>query len=192
MLVFTGVSSAEVVGRFGTVYAIEEPDALLEIKRRAAQINWGKLFNQKKWGKRLMDYQPADLPILPAAKNDRSFLVDLTYTWNGPDIIDAKGKLIYPTGYSFNPLDYIDFPGKLVVINGSDPAQVEWFRKSEYIDDPSVTLLVTGGSYYDLGKQLGRPVFYVFRKIADSLHLKAVPSIIYRKGRYMEVKEVKV
>jgi len=53
-------------------------------------------------------------------------------------------------------------------------------------------LLLTGGSYYELGKKLDRPVFYANADIIHRFQLEAVPSIVFQRGKYMEVKEVAI
>ncbi|MFZ0450126.1 MAG: hypothetical protein WAL98_12865, partial [Desulfatiglandaceae bacterium] len=61
---------------------------------------------------------------------------------------------------------------------------------SDYAGGFDSMLLLTGGSYYDLGKKLKRPVFYATTDMVKRFQLGAVPSIVHQKGRYMEVREV--
>jgi len=178
------------LGTFGQTYPIAERDALEEIKERAAHIDWGRIFSRENMEKAVKAYRP-DTPFLPRAQKQRVRLVDMTYTLD-IDIPDGKGGILYPKGYTFNPLDYVDFPRTLVVINGDDVSQVAWFSRSDYSKNVKAMLLLTGGSYYDLGKKLDRPVFYATPDIVNRLQLEAVPSIVRQKGRYMEVKEVAV
>jgi conjugal transfer pilus assembly protein TraW len=178
------------LGMFGQTYPIAERDALEEIKERAAHIDWSRIFNRERMEKAVKGYRP-DTPFLPRAHKDSARLVDMTYTLSF-DIPDGKGGIFYPKGYKFNPLDYVNFQRTLVVINGDDASQVAWFSRSDYSMDPKTMLLLTGGSYYDLGEKLDRPVFYATADIVNRFRLEAVPSIVQQKGRYMEVKEVAV
>lgn len=179
------------LGRVGAVYPIAEPDSLAEIREKAAKVDWKKVFDKEKLTRKVRNFKPKDLKRLPAARRDRTFLSDLSYTLD-VDIPDGKGGILYPKGYTFNPLDYLRFRRTIVVINGKDRRQVEWFRKSPWNRDMNVMLLLTDGGYFELGKKLRRPVFYANTLIADRLGLKAVPSVVRQNGRFMEVREYAV
>lgn len=157
---------------------------------------------------------------LPGAQSDHVFTVDLTYTWNGPDItipceaagmkVPAANELsercriaygdnhagkwivLYPSGYRFNPLDYIKVPYTYVVIDGDDERQVEWFETTRYADDVFAILLITNGSWYELSQRFNRPVFYADERIIERFKLKASPSVVRQSGNLMEVTEVAV
>jgi len=176
-----------VIGHYGRTYVIAEKDAIKEIQERAREINWAKIFNSHKWQQRIKSYKPKDLEVLPRAKKSRSYLVSMTYTlpFNIPD---GRGGILYPKGYTFNPLDYISFPNILVIIDGSDPKEIKWFKKSIYAHDYRTMVLLTSGSYWQVEEKLKRPVFYLTKIIAKRLKIRAVPSVVYQKGRYMEVR----
>ena len=178
------------LGTFGQTYKIAEQDALEKIKERVSRLDPKKVPNRKMMEKAVQTYRP-DTPFLPRARADAVKLVDMTYTLPF-DIPDGKGGILYPKGYTFNPLDYVNYEKTLVVINGDDMGQVAWFSQSDYAKDLKTMLLLTGGSYYDLGKKLDRPVFYANVDIIHRFQLEAVPSIVHQEGRYMEVKEVAI
>ena len=112
----------------------------------------------------------------------------MTYTTE-IDVPDGRGGILYPKGYTFNPLEYVTMPYVLVFINGSDRRQVEWFDNSPYIKDMKTTLVLTGGSYYELSKHFKRPAYYAVRNIAERLGIEHVPSVAVQKGKYMEISE---
>jgi len=186
----TGVSPAlgDIrLGAVGATYRIAEPDALSEIKAAAAKADWRAVFRDARaW---IKQYRPKDLKSLPPATKHRSFLVDMTYTLDR-DIPDGKGGILYPKGYTFNPLDYVRLTRILVILDGGDRRQVDWFKTSQYADDYRVTTILTGGDYYDLMKELDRPVFYLPAEMADRLHLTAVPSVVRQRGKHLEVTEI--
>ena len=136
-------------------------------------------------------FRPDNIQLLPPAKTDKIFQVDMTYTL-GNDIPDGKGGVLYPKGYAFNPLDYVNLTSILVVINSEDKRQVEWFKSSPYGSDYHTRLLLSGGNYYALAEQLKRPVFYLMDDVAERLHLAAVPSVIRQNGKKLEVMEVPI
>ena len=179
------------LGRYGAVYPIVEPDALAEMKKKAARVDWGKYLDREKMARKIREYKPKELAKLPAARRERAFLADMSYTLD-MDIPDGKGGILYPKGYTFNPLDYVNLERTLVIINGNDKRQVEWFRNSLWNKDMNAMLLLTDGSYYTLGERLKRPVFYADRLLVTRLRLQAVPSVAVQKGRFIEVREYEV
>ena len=179
------------LGRYGAVYPIVEPDALAEMRSKAAGVDWRKYLNREKMARKIREYKPKELIRLPAAGHSRTFLADMSYTLD-MDIPDGKGGILYPKGYTFNPLDYVRLERTLVIINGSDKRQVEWFRKSPWNKDLNAMLLLTDGSYYTLGERLKRPLFYADRLLVTRLKLQAVPSVAVQKGRFIEVREYEV
>ncbi len=181
-------SRAKDLGTFGATYMISEPDSLAELREKAAKVDWKKVFDREKLTRKVRNFRPKELKRLPAARRDRAFLSDLSYTLD-VDIPDGKGGVLYPKGYTFNPLDYLRFRRTIVVIDGNNRRQVEWFRKSNWFKDVNAMLLLTDGGYFELGKRLRRPVFYANSLIVDRLGLKAVPSVVRQNGRFMEVRE---
>ena len=115
------------LGTAGTVYSIIEPDLLAELRQYARTRTPSPEMQQQERA----HYQPKDLRRLPKATADRSFEVDMTYTLTH-EVTDGSGHVLYPRGFKVNPLQYVNFTGGLVVIDGSDPRQVEWFEKSPY------------------------------------------------------------
>jgi conjugal transfer pilus assembly protein TraW len=108
------------------------------------------------------------------------------------DIVDGKGNILYPQGFTFNPLDYLSFPGGLVVIDGTDPLQIKWFQSTPYAGNHQVRLLLSGGYASQLTGQLKRSVFYLTADIAERLQLAAVPSVVVQEDRQLRVHEIKV
>lgn len=176
---------AKVLGTVGATSQISEPDALEEIEARAREVDFRSVLDRVN----PEGYRPPEALLLPRARQERAFLVDLT--WTLPfDIPDGKGGVLYPRGYSFNPLDYVPFEQTLVVLDGSDQAQVDWFRQSGFSRAPNVLLLLTEGPFTTVSDQLKRHVYYADRRITERFRLAAVPSVITRQGRLMEVREI--
>lgn len=183
------VFAQQTLPREGRIYPISEPDMLEELRTKAASVDWNKIVDKEKQKEKIKNFKPETLVSLPTAKQDRAYLVDMTYTLD-VDLPDGKGGLLYPKGYSFNPLDYTQLRGKLIVIDGSDPRQVAWFDASPYRDDINIKLLLTGGSYYQLMEKFRRPVFYYMQPMAIRLQVEAVPAIVEQAGKMLKVTEV--
>lgn len=176
------------LGTVGRTYTIAEPDALKEIQMAAAKVDWDKALDRKQSLERVKRYRPADTKHLPRARQNRTFLVDMTYTLDR-DIPDGKGGILYPKGFTFNPLDYLSLTSTLVILDGSDPRQVKWFASSPHANDQRTKLIITEGDYHELIKTLGRPVFYLPHELADRLKLTAVPSVVKQLGAKMQVQQ---
>ncbi|MFH7319288.1 hypothetical protein ACHHRT_01615 [Desulfurivibrio sp. D14AmB] len=187
----TMAMAAKHLGTAGQTFDLAEKDALAEIMEAAARVDWESVFDKEKMRQTISQYRPTDLRTLPKTQRDRVFLVDMTYSLE-MDIPDGKGGILYPKGFTFNPLDYVSMTSIFVVINGSDPLQVEWFSASDHADDFRVRLILTDGDYIGLIRALERPVFYLSPPMADRFRLTSVPSVVRQKGRFIEVQEVYV
>lgn len=194
ILIFSlGCHTAEAknLGVHGRTYEIAEPDALKEIKNRAAAIDWSKYFGRDKLESKVRNYKPKDLKKLPVAHEDRVRLVDMT--WTLPfDIPDATGKIAIPKGTRYNPAQHRFMHTILVVIDGNDRRQVEWLKSLSFLKDPRVRVLLSDGNYYNLAKELKMAVFYANGVVVDRFQIEAVPSIVVQKGPFMEVSEYSV
>jgi len=169
----------------GKTYPIVEQDITKELQQKATTIDLDALFNTHN------RYQPGNLHLLPRASSDRMFTVDLTHTLDH-DIKDSQGNLLYPQGFSFNPLRYAGLGGGLVVIDGSDPEQIQWFKGSPYFQNHRAILLLSGGYANELKQALQRPVYYLTHDIAARLQLKAVPSVVVEQDNKLTVREVRL
>ena len=187
-LLLTGVSLAgagEIVQLepVGPTSAVVETDLAEALRQRAVSIDVEQLRHAQ------AHYQPANLQALPRAEKDTTTRVDLTHTLE-EDVQDANGQVLYPAGFTFNPLQYVSLSGALVVIDGSDPEQVAWFKGSPYGTNRRALLLLSGGLAATLRDELGRPVAYLTEDIAQRLQLRAVPSVVVERDNQLEIREV--
>ena len=169
----------------GAVYPVVEPDVRIEMQKQATQ-KWKE--KKKQYLEKAQTYQPDNLQRLPRAQRNRSFAVDMTYTLNR-NLTDKDKQVIYPKGYRFNPLDYMHFTIGLVVIDGSDPAQVKWFKDSPYSSNHKMNLLLSGGYAQSLIPEFNRAVFYLDKEIAGRFHLTAVPCVAVQQEKHIQVTE---
>ena len=170
----------EPVGPTSVVIEIDLGD---ELRQRAVSVDVKQLRSAQ------ARYQPANLHALPRATKDTSTMVDLTHTLE-QDLVDAQGTILYPSGFTFNPLRYVSLSGALVVIDGSDPEQVAWFKGSPYGDNHRALLLLSGGLAATLRDELVRPVAYLTEDIAQRLQLQAVPSVVVEQDNQLVIREV--
>ncbi len=182
---WTYAGAVKELGTLGKVYPIVEPDIIAELQQGAPKMDLKKIKDAFAY------HQPANLHKLPKAMADRTFAVDMTYTLDR-DLVDEKAQVLYKKGFTFNPLHYVNLAGGLVVIDGSDPLQVTWFKASPYFANQQAILLLSDGYAAGLNEQLKRPVYYLTKDIVDRLHFAAVPSVAVPQGRTMTVREVKI
>ena len=167
----------------GPTSAVIETDLGGELRQRAVRVDVERLRSAQ------ARYQPANLQALPRATKDATTMVDLTHTLE-QDLVDAQGTILYPRGFTFNPLRYISLTGALVVIDGSDPEQVAWFKGSSYGSNRRALLLLSGGLAAPLRDELRRPVAYLTEDIVRRLQLRAVPSIVVERDSQLMIREV--
>ena len=187
-LLLTGVSLAGAGGivqlePVGPTSAVVETDLAEALRQRAVSIDVEQLRHAQ------AHYQPVNLQALPRAEKDTTTRVDLTHTLE-EDVQDANGQVLYPAGFTFNPLQYVSLSGALVVIDGSDPEQVAWFKGSPYGTNRRALLLLSGGLAATLRDELGRPVAYLTEDIAHRLQLRAVPSVVVERDNQLVIREV--
>ena len=167
----------------GPTSAVIETDLAEALRQRAISVDVERLRSAQ------ARYQPANLQALPQATKDATTMVDLTHTLE-QDVQDANGQVLYPAGFTFNPLRYVSLTGVLVVIDGSDPEQVAWFKGSPYGSNRRALLLLSGGVAAALRDELRRPVAYLTEDIARPLQLRAVPSIVVERDNQLMIREV--
>ena len=167
----------------GPTSAVIETDLVDELRQRVRLIDMEQVRQTQE------RYQPANLHALPRAEKDTTTRVDLTHTLE-QDLVDAQGTILYPAGFTFNPLRYVSLSKALVVIDGSDPEQVAWFKGSPYGTNRRALLLLSGGLAAPLGDELRRPVAYLTEDIARRLQLRAVPSIVVEQDSQLVIREV--
>ena len=169
----------------GPTSAVIETDLAEELRSRAVRVDVEQLRHDQE------RYQPANLQALPRAEKDTTTRVDLTHTLE-QNLIDAQGTILYPAGFTFNPLRYVSLSGALVVIDGSDPEQVAWFKGSSYGANRRSLLLLSGGLAAALRDELRRPVAYLTEDIARRLQVRAVPSVVMEQDQHLTVREVRI
>lgn len=177
---------AKDLGNYGATYTIIEEDAIVQMKKAIAKYDWDKF--EKKQIEKIKKFKPKDLVDLPAAKEDKVFSIDMTYTLQ-EDIIGRDGVVIYPRGYQYNPMEYVFMRRIVVFINAKDTRQMEWYKNSPYPDDMRTMLLITDGSYLYVKNKLKTSVYYANREIIERMGIKAVPSVAVQKGTELEVRE---
>ena len=94
----------------GRTYEIVEPDALVKIQEKVAQVDWETVMSDG-----MARNAAAKAVSLPRAQEDRA-RYHIPYYIAEFDVKDQTGQIIYPKGFQFNPLEHVRLPQRLVFI----------------------------------------------------------------------------
>jgi conjugal transfer pilus assembly protein TraW len=182
------------LGRFGEVYDIAEIDLLEAIKSRLATLDGPRMRQQaidRFWQKRQFE-------MLPASREDRDRLIDLTVT--APrDLMAPNGNLIIRAGHTVNPLDQMAFGLCLIVFDATQSAQVDTVKQlSCRYKNARVLYLATQLSREDgwegiknLETMLDAPVYLLTPDVRQRFQLQHVPAVVEQSGNRIVVRERK-
>jgi conjugal transfer pilus assembly protein TraW len=163
---------AKDLGQVGPVYSIVEKTAP---KRARQQIHDNE--------------QPTHAGLPPTAAHGEHYL-ELSYTVPR-DITDEKGNVLYPEGYRFNPLEHRRFRA-MIVIDGTDPRQLDWAATVEGVNDPMTRIVITKGNKAEVSKHFKRRVYRLHPQVAQRYRITSVPTIIQQKGAALAVTAIPV
>ena len=165
---------------YGTVYPIEEKDALEEIQSRVRQKDWQSLFNKPhdEWAA----FSREVLPVTQEAKIRRHKLVH----YLEQEIPDHEGKVIYPKGFGFYPLAYIRLRGRMVI--GGKEFLAKFVEKGLLL--LTDTLLLAGeGDPVELSGNFKHPVYLLNSRLRENLGLDVSPVFVTQDGEYFVLDE---
>lgn len=167
-----GDLQARNLGRVGPVYPIIEKSLALSKNSQAHR-----------------DEAPTPM-TLPTASVETKLFLDLTYTvpW---DITDAKGNIVYPKGYRYNPLTHRRFR-TMIVIDGSEPDQLDWADHVEAAADPMTRIVITQGDLAAVSRRFNRRVYRLHPQVAQRFGIQTVPTIVQQKGAVLAVTSIPV
>ena len=158
----------------GATYAIAEPDALEEIRKSAAGVNW-----QEK-----LRYSGIQAYRLPEAAENKTRIFTPVYT-TPFDITDKDGNLLYPEGFRYNVLEHVHLPMRIIVFS-HQPHQLEWVRENRKESD---ILILSGSGLDEVTKDLERPVYLLTDRIAGRLGLETAPAIVEQESDHFLIQE---
>jgi conjugal transfer pilus assembly protein TraW len=181
-------TSAINLGVVGKTYQFAERDALAEVEERAKQVDWSKQMANLKRG--VVEFRPG-VPELPRVIANRVRRVDPAYTLD-VDVPDPRdpSRVLYPKGFSFNPFQYMTLPGCVVFVDPSDKKQLAWLKKSSFVKEATVRILLTGGDVGQMEQMFARPFYFTDSILVERFDIMAVPSAACQKGTFLEIHEI--
>ena len=188
-IVLATLLSVVPLGTYGNLYDIKEKDAFQEIEERAKNIDTSKI--ELELREKFKNYRPRDMAKLEPAGKSYSYPVEMRHVLDY-DIprVDGEGKIVgilYPKGHTYNPVEFLPGdPPPMVVFDGQSRKEVSWV-KYYYGNRPGFMLVMTQGDWVEVSKEMGHQVYYLKQVIVDKLNLKNTVSVVYRKGKNMQV-----
>ena len=186
--------TAKDLGVHGPLFEVAEPSILKTIKTRLQEMEAdGQLDVMKRdMQDRTKAYVNRPRPVLGVGKAEEyaSWDVDLSITLDR-DLADHNGVVFARAGTVVNPMGYSQFNKRIVVLDGDDPAQVD-FALSEGNELDTLLVLVNGDPL-GLTRQHGRR-FYFDQDgvITKRFAIANVPAVIRRTDPVMQVEEIPV
>jgi conjugal transfer pilus assembly protein TraW len=193
LVLSTGLSQAEDIGKYGNVWDIQEQDAIDTIKGKLTKMqDSGQLKKfEDAYRNRQIQYieNPPPVPGLTTVTQTRVWTYDPTYTFQDT-VHDNLGNVLVPAGSRVNPLDYTTLSKSILFIDGRDPKQLA-FAKHDIDEHPRDKVVLVAGSYLKLTREWQRPVYFDQRgALTHHFGITRVPSILSQKGHLLQVKEV--
>lgn len=156
----------------GALYSIIEPDALEEIRKKAA------LITAPDFKSKLAQFQ-FDGPELPEPDSNSTEITSIEAM--APfDVPDNKGHILYPKGFRWNPLQNIPRLPPVLIFDGVKRNHIEW-AVSKLRQYPNAVVLSLHGNPLRLAQFLKKPV-YDASKAVQAFKIKKAPAIILKEG----------
>ena len=188
------IAAAKDLGTHGPVFPVEEPSILDAIQDRLGAMERNGEFEllRQEMEETTRAYVDRPRPVtgLRKATEDRTYDVDLSITVER-DLPDHEGRVFAKAGDVINPLDYSMFQKRIVLLDGDDPAQVEWALA--FGNEIDTLLVLTNGAPLDLTREHGRRFYFDQDGVITArFGVEALPAQIVRGDGVMRVMEVTV
>ena len=186
-------AQAEDLGTVGPTYPIAETSLLEHLLSRLREAEAsGQLAALQDAARHRIEAQisnPPPVAGLTRATAARHFYFDPGIVVKEP-IYAADGRLLVAPGTRLNPLDYVSLSVPLLFIDARDEAQVDTAREALAARRGRLKLILTGGSWQALGRQLQRQVFYdQHGSLSRRLGILRIPSLVTQEGRRLRIDE---
>jgi conjugal transfer pilus assembly protein TraW len=184
------------LGTIGPTYPIAEPHLLQMIEQRLREKQQSgelaRLEEQARARGLAAVRQPAPVPGVRTTTAARSFHVDPSIVLDR-NVLGARGELLFAAGTRASPLDVVALTRPLLFFDARDARQVRQARALMASTPARVKPILTGGSYLDLMRSWGVPVYYDQQgRLTQRLGIAQVPALVSQEGRALRVDELEV
>lgn len=193
--IITSQAVALDLGTIGPTYPIQERDLIEVMKGKLRNLEkTGELARiNERWRAYVTDSaeRPAAVPGLRGTETARTFYIDPTYTLD-QNVVDDKGRMLYPAGTKVNPFDYAPMTQYLLFFDGSSKAQVAFAERFMAESKMKVKPILTAGEPMKLMRQWKKPVYFdQGGTLSRRFMLKQTPAIISQEEKRLRVDEVR-
>lgn len=184
------------LGVVGPTYRIAEPHLLEDIEKRLAEKQRsGELARLSEEARRRgveAVRQPAPVEGLRTTEQPRTFHLDPSFTLDR-NIVDARGRLLFPAGTRKNPLEVVSLSRHLLFFDARDPRQVRHAHELKLRYGGRVKPILTAGSYLWLMQAWREPVYYdQAGALTRRLGIRQVPALVSQDGMRLRVDELRL
>lgn len=198
LFAFSGYSHALNCGTQGSVYPIQEQNALEWILQRLKHMELNgeiEKHQQKLKTKALVSLErPNPISGLKPTQTPRVFTKDLTVTIS-QDIRNAKGALIHPAGTKINPLSNPLLASKkvLIFLDADDLKQLNFALHEYQKRQGFAKLVLVKGPVLELIRKHQIPFYFdQSGRLTRYFGFKQIPALVYQQNQQLVVAEVRV
>jgi conjugal transfer pilus assembly protein TraW len=179
------------LGVIGPAYAIAEPDLLVELQAKLAEVaRTGELQAlQRAARQRIVAAIETPPPVAGLARSEhaRTFYFDPSVVVGEP-IVDAQGRVLVAAGTRTNPLDVVSLSQPLLFFDGRDAAQVRHAKALIERYGGKVKPILTGGSYLHLMRRWRSAIYYDQQgALVQKLGIREVPAVVSQEGKRLRI-----
>jgi hypothetical protein len=171
----------------GNTYEIAEPDAYEEILNKVKRLDIEKF--KRVLQKKIKEFTVVNEFNISYAKETKIRYFEPRYELPF-DIVDAKGGVIYPKGFTFNPLQYMTLYRVLVFFDAKNVLHLNWLKNDGYTKRWDIMFIAVKGNIVEAQKILKVPVYKASKEMLKRFDVKKIPSIIRQNGNKLEIMEV--
>ena len=194
VLSFNGGASAEHLGTYGETFEITEENLLAQIARRLNEMQASGELDRLtgEFADRAKAKIKRPPPVFGITHTSEPKSWDYDPSWTAPeDITDTEGRLVIAAGQVVNPLDAVRMRTPLLLIDGDEPAHVDWALSQAETSRWGAKIILTNGAPFELEKRVQQPVYFDQEGLITSkFGIRAVPAKISQSGRMLKVEEV--
>ena len=173
-----------------TRYPIWEQDLEVVFKEKLRQADWAKLKGQLENKVKDKLHRGPEVPLTPVSQ-PRVFTVDLTVQFDHDITVPESSAVLIKAGTNVNPLAQATIRHRYVVIDGRDPAQVQFAAAQIHQHGGAwVKVMLSAGDLLAVQKALQHRVYWVMPEIVSRFKLEHVPSVVSQTGPWLKVEEV--
>jgi conjugal transfer pilus assembly protein TraW len=179
------------LGVIGPIYAIAEPDLLVELKAKLSEkARTGELQALERAARQRIVAaieSPPPVPGLARSEHPRTFYFHPSVVVTEP-IVDAEGRVLIAAGTRTNPLDVVSLSQPILFFDGRDVAQVRTAQALIERYGGKVKPILTAGSYLDLMRRWRTRVYYDQQgALTGKLGISEVPALVTQEGKRLRI-----